>query len=60
MHSLGVQLELHEFSLALGRHHSSMREKFGSEVSARESDASYDDGDQEIVKNHVKHPCAIG
>jgi hypothetical protein len=43
MHSLGVNLALHELSCALERRHVSMQEKFGSEVSARESDAGDDD-----------------
>jgi hypothetical protein len=33
-----------------------MQEKFGSKISARNTDAGDDERDQEIVKNHGKHP----
>src|SRR5271170_2346923 len=59
-HTFHMQFAQGEFLSALGRFKSSMREKFGSEVSARESKAGDEDRDQEIVKIHVKHPCVIG
>ena len=42
-HSVGVQLKVQEFTLALGCHQSSVREKFGPQVSARESEPGDDD-----------------
>jgi hypothetical protein len=42
-HSLGVKSALHEFSRAPERFHVSMQEKFGSEVSARETEPGDDD-----------------
>jgi hypothetical protein len=44
-HSLCANLALQEFSRVLERRRVSMQEKFGSEVSARESDAGNNDRD---------------
>jgi hypothetical protein len=41
--SLGVKLELHEFSCALERGHSSMQKKLGSEINAGEPEPGDDD-----------------
>jgi len=38
-HSLGVNIALQEFSYALDRCRPAMQDQFGSQVSARESDA---------------------
>jgi hypothetical protein len=43
MHSLGVNLALHEFSCALERCHPAMQNQFGSQVCAREPDAGNND-----------------
>jgi hypothetical protein len=38
---------------------SAPRDKYGSEISSRESDATYDERDQEIVETHGRCPFAV-
>lgn len=54
-HSLGANLALHDFPCALERCCRAMQNQFGSQVSARESDAGDDRGEQTIIDNHIGH-----
>lgn len=56
--SHAVQFAPHEFSSALDRSDPSVHDQFGTEVGARESDAREDDREENVIKNHVKHPAA--
>jgi hypothetical protein len=55
-----VQLTLLQLPNSLDRRKPSMQEKFGSKISAGNTHAGDDERDQEIVKNHGKHPRVMG